>query len=182
MKIKMKMKIKTLALLLLVVLAGCKLTERAALRKLERIERHHPQLFSDSLEVVTDSIVYHDTVTISLPVAENRAELELVMELATLADSIKAMEGRLRVAARYEENRELGTKTVYVSAACLPDTLTQQVPVPTRIVVYKSAPCSVEQGSRSPWWYYLLSALVGGVLTYFFGFRWESVRRSVRLF
>lgn len=157
--------------------SSCRMSEAAAIRKLGRIERQWPGLFSDSLAVVSVDSVGSDTVIVRVPVPGRSAELELVLELSSLNDSIEVLEGKIRLLAKVSPlpGGAVGSRVVYVRAECLPDTVSVGVPVRVRTVVYRPVPCTVSGGSAGmPWWWLVMTAVVSGALTYFLGVKSEK--------
>lgn len=167
--------------LFLVMLAlGCN-SQRRAITKIERLQKKHPELFTrDSLNVTTDT-VYRELIR---RVFVNGEEIDttFVTVLSSLIDTFEVEKGRLKAKVRILESREMNTRTVEVYIRSRPDTIRDTIRVPEVLIreTPVPTPCEVVKPGGWPWWWMIVSALIAGVLTYFFGPKVATWARTVR--
>lgn len=168
-------------MLILCLSAGC-LTQRQAVRKMGRVQKKFPALFSPDTVTVdssrTDTVAVLDTLVID----GERIDTAVVTSLFDILDSLTVENSRLKISLRTTANVETETRTWELSGELKMDTIVQVKYVPVRQVVYKTmpaAPCEVVKGA--PWWYYALFAIAGGAFTYL-GLKREGIGQMVKGF
>jgi len=159
------MKRLSISLILLLAL-GCN-TQRRAINQLERLQDKHPALFSSDTVVVNE--IKTDTLTVIEPVfvPEEKIDTAVVTSLTEIIEDLSIENSRLRVQLKTTANIETNSRTWELSGTCKDDTIYQEL---VRLVNYhhykvmKPAACEVVKGA--PWWYYLISAVLGALLTF----------------
>lgn len=167
-------------LIFVLCLVGCNVTRRD-IRKLERIAERSPELF-EVPEIQVDTV--EKVVETKVPVPAKQLDSAFVFDLLSTLDSFEVENDGLKAKVTYLESREFGTKTIVVEVEAAPDTLPVEVvvPCPSYTPPDKPQPCRVtvvKQKNGYPWWYLLISGVVGGVLSWAFGLNPKSIRRTL---
>lgn len=159
---------KELSIILMLVLAGGCLTHRRAIHKLDRIQDKHPALFAPDSVLVDSTRIDTLTMLDSFIINEETLDTAAVTALADIIENLSIENSRLKVELKTTPSIETNTRTWELSGTCKADTVYQEREVIIKQIIYQRSgghPCEVVKGA--PWWYYLLTALVGSALTFF---------------
>ena len=180
---------RSLAIILLagaaLLWSSCRMPERAALRKMERLQQKHPGLFADTSSAMVDSIVHIelDTILDTFIIEGEQLDTSVVTALSGVLENLTLENSLLKVELRSKGNIETNTRTWTLSGEVKTDTVIHVRIVTNKQILVKQKrppPCEVVSRDGAPWWYWLLSVL-GTLVVGFLGKRYGEQSAAKKL-
>lgn len=158
---------KKLSILLMLLLAlGC-MTQRRAIHKLDRVQKKFPGLLASDTTFIDSVQVDSVMVTDSILLREESIDTAVVTSLADIIEDLTVENSRLKVQLKTTPSTETNSRTWELTGTCKDDTVYLQRVQYLNRHHYRTVTVTKQVVKGAPWWYYLLSAVVGMALTYF---------------